>query len=350
MNIVVCHSQVPYVRGGNEVLVDGLVTALQTAGHQVELLGLPFKWYPKIQLERQSLAWRMLDVRRLGGRKIDLAICTKFPTWAVRHPRKVVWLVHQHRQVYDWYGTPRSDFGLTAEDRRVRQVVMETDNCGIAEAERIFTISQNVAARLARFNGLEGTSLYPPTPHDLYHNAGYGDYIFTMSRLDSAKRLDILLSALKKTRTPIRAIIAGSGPDEAALKTRAAALGLADRVEFAGRVSDDEAVRLYAGALAVFFAPIDEDYGYITVEAMRSSKAVLTAPDSGGVLEFVRHEQNGYICPDPAAFATAFDALYTDRNLAACLGAAALETSQLVPTWAEVVKTLIGTAVYQNLD
>lgn len=342
MNIVVCHSQVPYVRGGNEVLVDGLVAALREAGHRVELLALPFKWYPKAQLEQQSLAWRMLDVEKLGGRAVDLAICTKFPTWAVRHPRKVVWLVHQHRQAYDWYGTPLSDFGLSEEDRNARRVVLATDNQGIGEAERVYTISKNVAARLARYNGLTGIPLYPPTHHDRYHNAGYGDYIFTMSRLDSAKRLDILLAALKKTRSQVRAVIAGSGPESEKLKAKAAAMGLSGRVEFSGRVSDDEAVRLYAGALAVWFAPVDEDYGYITVEAMRSGKAVLTAPDSGGVLEFVQDGHNGYICPDPVAFAAAFDELFldTNRELAGRLGAAALETIQVVPVWAEVVKTL----------
>jgi glycosyltransferase involved in cell wall biosynthesis len=342
MNIVVCHSQVPYVRGGNEVLVDGLVAALREAGHRVELLALPFKWYPKAQLERQSLAWRMLDVERLGGRKVDLAICTKFPTWAVRHPRKVVWLVHQHRQAYDWYGTPLSDFGLTEEDQRARRVVLETDSQGIGEAERVYTISKNVAVRLARYNGLTGIPLYPATHHDHYHHTEYGDYIFTMSRLDSAKRLDLFLAGLKKTRSAVQAIIAGSGPEAERLKAKAASLGLANRVKFVGRVSDEEAVRLYAGALAVFFAPVDEDYGYITVEAMRSSKAVITAPDSGGVLEFVRHEQNGYICPDAAAFGAAFDALYFDqsRELAARLGVVARETIQVVPSWAEIVKTL----------
>ncbi len=346
MNIVICQTQVPFVRGGAEVLAEGLVAALRLAGHRVETVALPFKWYPHAQLERQALAWRMLDLSELGGRKVDLAICTKFPTWAVRHPRKVIWLVHQHRQVYDWYGTPLSDFGLDETARRARSVVMETDSRGLGEAERVYTISINVASRLRHYTGLTGQPLYPPTQHDRYHSGQYGDYIFTISRLDSAKRLDLLLAALKLTRQPLRVVIAGSGPDEAALKAKAAALGLARRVEFTGRVSDDEAVRLYAGALAVFYAPLDEDYGYVTIEAMRSGKPVLTAPDSGGVLEFVRDSQNGFICPDPAAFAVVMDRLYQDsgRELAGRLGACALETVQGLPGWQEVVNTLLGGA------
>ncbi len=344
MNIVICHTQVPFVRGGAEVLVDGLDAALGQAGHRVELVTIPFKWYPREQLEAQALAWRSLDVGRLNGRAVDLVICTKYPSWAVRHPRKVVWLVHQHRQAYDWYGTPLTDFGVSEEDRRARRIILETDALGLGEAERIYTISKNVANRLARFNGLTGHSLYPPTHHDRYHNSGYGDYIFTISRLDSAKRIPLLLEALKKTHSKVRAVIAGSGPEEAALKARAVALGLQSRIEFTGRVSDDEAVRLYAGALAVYYAPVDEDYGYVTVEGMRSSKPLLTLPDTGGVLEFVRDGENGYICPDTAGLAQRIDQLYRDdtRELAARLGRAGLETSRIVPGWPEVVRVLTG--------
>lgn len=342
MNIIVCHSQVPLVRGGAEVLVDGLVAALRQIGHKVEIVALPFKWYPRQQLQNQALAWRMLNLEQVAGRTVDLVICTKFPTWAVQHPRKRVWLVHQHRQVYDWYGTPRSDFGPVEADVRARRVVLETDNTGLGEAEKIYTISQNVADRLARYNGLRGQALYPPTQHELYYHKSYGDYIFTISRLDSAKRLDILLNALKQTKSPVRAIIAGTGPDEASLKAQAAKLGLSGRVTFAGRVSDAEAVELYANALAVYYAPIDEDYGYVTIEGMKAAKPVITAPDSGGVLEWVRDGENGYICSQPADFAAAFDRLYNDskRELATRLGQAAQATVTRVPTWAEIARTL----------
>ncbi|NWJ96497.1 MAG: glycosyltransferase family 4 protein [Chloroflexi bacterium] len=340
MNIVVCHIQVPYVSGGAEVLRDGLLGALQAEGHQVELVQMPFKWYPRANLERQALAWRMLDLERVNGRTVDLVICTKFPTWLVRHPRKVVWLVHQHRPAYDWYGTEFSDFNLSDEDRRARRLVFEADGLGLTEASAIFTISKNVAQRLLRYNGLPGTPLYPPTAHNLFHNTAYGDYLFFIGRIDRAKRLDLLLEALCLTKTNVRAIIAGTGTETERLKARVKALGLSGRVEFPGRVSDSEAVELYAGALAVYYAPDDEDYGYVTIEAMRSQKAVLTAPDSGGVLEFVRDGENGFICDSPVAFATAIDRLYVDRNLAARLGNVGLSTVATVPAWSEVAQRL----------
>jgi glycosyltransferase involved in cell wall biosynthesis len=341
MNIVICASQVPFVRGGAEVLVDGLAKAIRETGHRVEIVALPFKWYPRATLEQQALLWRTLELDQLAGFDVDMVICTKFPTWAVRHPRKIIWLVHQHRQAYDWYGTPLSDFGVNEEDKQARRVVLETDNVGIGEAQKIYTISQNVANRLLKYNGLRGTSLYPPTEHDHFHCAEYGDFIFTVSRLDSAKRLDFLLEAMKKSKTAVKTIIAGSGQESQRLQEKAKQLGLENKVSLVGRISEAEKIEYYAKALAVYYAPIDEDYGYVTVEAMRSSKAVLTSPDSGGVLEFVRDGENGFICHSPADYAQKIDQLYNDKMLARSLGENGLETAKIVPDWAQVVEKLL---------
>jgi glycosyltransferase involved in cell wall biosynthesis len=340
--VVICASQVPFVRGGAEVLVDGLANALKSAGHRLAVVGLPFKWYPRDILEQQALIWRTLELDKLAGFAVDLVICTKFPTWAVYHPRKVVWLVHQHRQAYDWYGTPLSDFGVSVEDKQARRVILETDNLGLGEAKKIFTISQNVANRLRKYNGLQGIPLYPPTEHNNFHCQEYNDFIFTVSRLDNAKRLDFLLEAMKRAKSNVTAVVAGSGPEAERLQEKAHNLGIAAKVKFVGRISEAEKVAYYAQALAVYYAPIDEDYGYVTVEAMRSGKAVLTSPDSGGVLEFVRDGINGYICHDPSQYAQNIDRLFQDKKLAQSLGENGLETSKIVPTWAEVAETLLA--------
>src|SRR5690606_35168034 len=101
------------------------------------------------------------------------------------------------------------------------------------------------------------------------------------------------------SRRPLRAVIAGDGPDRERLAALAAGLGVGDRVALPGRIDDATLIELYAGALAVFYAPFDEDYGYVTVEAMRSARPVVTTADSGGVLEFVADGVNGFVCaPD----------------------------------------------------
>ena len=65
-------------------------------------------------------------------------------------------------------------------------------------------------------------------------------------------------------------------------------LGVSKKVKWLGFITEQEKIDLYAKARAVVYPPADEDYGYVTLEAMLSSKPVITCSDSGGTLEFVR--------------------------------------------------------------
>ena len=346
MNIAVCTTQVPFVRGGAEVLIEGLVGALRAAGHRVTQIVLPFAWMPHAALVKSALVWRELDLSHIGGVPVDLVICTKFPTWLVRHPRKVVWLVHQHRQAYDWFGGRLSNFTALPEDRRVRRFVAHADRLGLGEAQRIFTISRNVARRLAEYTDLHGEALYPPLNTSALRNIGTQPYILSMSRLDRAKRTELLLDAMRHIETPVRAIIAGSGPELAALRSRIRFDATLRRtVSLPGRVGDAQWLDLYGNALAVFYAPVDEDYGYATLEGMAAGKPIITSADAGGVLEFVRADINGIITPrpDPHSFATAIDHLYTDQNYAAQLGHAGRALyDELDLTWDKTIAKLLA--------
>lgn len=327
LRIAICAVQVPFERGGAEVLVEGLRRQLVARGHSVDVIALPFKWYPPERLLSSCLQWRMLDLTEANGRPIDLVIATKFPSYVVKHPNKVTWLVHQHRQAYDWYGTPLSDFAPTPESTRLRQSIIQVDQRALGESQRLFAISRNVADRVQRYNALSAEVLYPPTLHEgTLHAEGYGDTIACVSRLDAAKRTDMLIRAMRHTPPSVRCAIAGNGPDRERLEKLAARLGLRERVTFLGWVDDATLVRLYAECFAVFYAPLDEDYGYAAVEAFQASKPVVTAADSGGVLEFVEHGVTGCVAPpEPAALAGEIARLHGDRNLCARLGRAGNE-------------------------
>jgi glycosyltransferase involved in cell wall biosynthesis len=285
----------------------------------------------------------MLDLSQVNGEPVDLVIGTKFPSYLVRHQRKRLWLVHQHRQAYDWYGTPLSDFANTPEHRAARDALLRMDQRGLAECVARFTISRNVSARLRRFNGLDSTPLYPPSRYAAQLHAGpYGDYILSPSRLDRAKRLDLLLEAAAQMSHPASIVFAGSGPDRERLGRLAAQLGLGARVRFLGFVPDAELVALYAGARAVFYAPIDEDYGFATVEAFGAARPVVTADDAGGVLEFVRHGENGLVCPPAAApIAAALSSLAANPDYAARLGRAGQPLVAGI-SWDKVVGALLA--------
>lgn len=324
MNIVICAAQVPFVRGGAENHVDGLRDALRRHGHRTEIVALPFKWYPTPEILKSALAWRLLDLSEANGVPIDLVICTKFPTWAVKHRRKIAWVIHQHRQAYEWYGTQLSDFSGSEEDSEIRRRVVELDRRGLRECVALYANSANVAGRLQRSIGLQATPLHVPINLEGLEPESFDDYILSVSRLDPTKRVNVLLEAMALTAGTFRAVIVGAGAEARSLRSLARELGIGERVEFRGRVDDRDLVRLYNHARAVYYSPLDEDFGLVTVEAFSAGKPVLTANDSGGVLELVENDVSGVIVdqPSPPLMAAGLERLMSDDGLAKRLGAA----------------------------
>ncbi len=325
--ICIVNTQVPFARGGAEMLVDSLARELRRRGFTVDTVALPFHWPDRVDLLKNALAWRLVDLTAAGGRKVDRVIATRFPSYAVKHPDKVVWLVHQLRQVYDLLGSRYSDFAAERpRDRAAIEAIRAIDRRTLAEARAVYAISANVADRLRRAVDLSAEVLYPPPPRDgAFHPGDFGDYVFAVGRLDRLKRFDLLIRAVAAAETPVRCRIAGTGPEEGELRELALRLGVADRVEILGWIEDAAVVDLYAGCLGVFYAPFDEDYGYVTVEAFQAGKPVVTAADSGGVLEFVEDGVTGFVCsPDtPRDMGARLDLLFRDRERARALGAAA---------------------------
>jgi glycosyltransferase involved in cell wall biosynthesis len=322
VNIIICATQVPFMRGGAEVHVEGLRDALSESGHRVDIVALPFKWYPHREILTSALAWRLLDLTEANGVPVDLVICTKFPTWAVKHPNKIAWVIHQHRQAYDLYGTPLSEFTNSDEDNEVRRRIVEIDRRGLGECKALFANSRNVANRLWSSIELEAEALHVPITLKGLAPVAYGDYIFSVSRLDRAKRIDLLLDALALAGEPYKAVIAGDGPDAAALRERARKLGIEQRVTFTGRIDSCAVASYYNRARAVYYAPVNEDFGLVTVEAITAGKAVLTSSDSGGVLELVENDQTGIVVDDARVehLAAGIRRLLDDESYARTLG------------------------------
>jgi glycosyltransferase involved in cell wall biosynthesis len=323
-SICVCSVQAPFVVGGAEILVSELASALRSRGFLVDVVSIPFKWYPVSDIVRQALIWRFADLTESNGVPIDMVIPTKFPSYLVKHPLKVTWLFHQHREVYDLYGTPYCSFTDDPEEQEIRQAIMRMDGKTLRESKRIFTISKNVSHRLQRFNGIPSEPLYPP-PHyaGRYREGEFGDYVLYAGRLEPLKRCELLVEAFRHVAPPAGLVLAGRGPQLENLERQVERLGLGDRVRFLGFVPENELLDLYAGACGVVYAPVDEDYGYVTVEAFLSGKPVVTCRDSGGTLEFVEDGTTGFVVePEPQAVAAAVNRLFADKRRAREMGAA----------------------------
>ena len=347
MRVAITTVQVPFLTGGAEMHADGLCHALRRAGHEAEIVRVPFKWYPAHSIPQQILACRLLDLTESMGTKIDRVIGLKFPAYLIPHPDKVLWILHQHRAAYDMWDQHWGDLYGAPGGAEAREVIRSADTRLIPEARRVFANSRNVAERLRRFNGIEATPLYHPPPlADLYRSEAQGDYLLMPSRFNGPKRQDLVVEALGHTRQPVRVVFIGGADNPAwaeGVMARADALA-PGRAQWLGPVSDARKIDLLSAALAVVVPPQDEDYGYVALEAMLSSRAVITCTDSGGPLEFVEHGRSGLVCePEPKALAEAMDRLWTERSLARRLGQEGLALYRALGlSWEHAVQCLLA--------
>jgi glycosyltransferase involved in cell wall biosynthesis len=341
MRIAVCLPQVPFIRGGAEILSERLVAELRERDHEAELVTVPFKWYPGERVLTQAFLWRLLDLEESDGAAIDLVIATKFPSYAVRHRRKVVWLLHQFRQAYELDRTELGQFDESPEGRALRRAVHRLDRLALGEARALFATSANVAGRLERSTGLAAEVLSCPPQELPYRCDEYGDFVLSVGRLDRAKRVDLLLEALA-VRPSLRCVIAGDGPDRERLEELARRHDLDGRAVFSGRVSGDELTDLYARCLAVYYAPVDEDFGFVPFEAFLAEKPVVTTADAGGPLEVVRDRETGLVC-EPAAepLAEACSWLGANPDSARAWGKAGRRVAELL-SWDRVIERLLA--------
>jgi glycosyltransferase involved in cell wall biosynthesis len=202
-----------------------------------------------------------------------------------------------------------------------------------------------VAKRLQQHLQIYATPLYHPPPDAAScYNALAEGYVYFPSRVEHLKRQHLLLEAARLMKSPLKIIFSGSGGQAERLQKAILEAGLEERVRYIGHVSTAEKLAFYAHATAVAYPVRDEDYGYVTLEAMLSSKPVLTCTDSGGPLEWITSGLNGWVCePEPAALAEQLDWIALHPQQVVVMGQIARESYDAVaPTWQGVVESLLS--------
>ena len=343
--IVVVTSDVPFVEGGHRVIARELTRALEREGHRAELVTTP-----QNRFGRQFAAYvanLMTDVGETGGGEpVDQIISLRYPSYAVRHPHHVCWLNHRMREYYDLWPAFRSRLsrkGAVKESLR-RHFIHTADKYLLTQnVTKLYAQSKTIAGRLEEWGGIDSEVLYPPPPERPYRTDGYENFVFAVSRLHPLKRLDLLVKAMKHTKSSeLRAVIAGTGEERENLESLAAELGVADRIDFVGRVSEDALLSYYARCRGVVFTPYMEDYGFVTMEAFRSRKPVLTCVDSGGPAELVSVGRSGYVVlPEPFQIAQQLDVWAGERDLAVRMGENGYEDTDAV-RWPACVERLLS--------
>lgn len=342
MRIALVNTFIPYTRGGAEIVVDDLRDQLLCHGHEVISFRIPFPETYETQLVATIEATKMLCFN-----EFDRVISFKFPAYTIQHHAKVIWLFHQFRQIYDLWD---SEFSITAgpDWKSIKRIYQNIDNQNIPQSRHIYTIAQEVTNRLKKYNVIDSVVLPPPLKNqELYFTEKPGDYFFYPSRLTSLKRQHLAIEAMRYVQSGVRLILAGVSEGEyiEQLRSMVREYKLEKSVEIKNEwISDDEKRKLMADSLGVIFIPYKEDYGLVSLEALYSSKPVVTCTDSGGTMEFIDNDVNGYVVePDPKDIARAMDALYFDKSLAEHMGKAGLdEIIRRDISWPTTIRRLLA--------
>ena len=155
-----------------------------------------------------------------------------------------------------------------------------------------------------------------------------------VGRLTRQKGLHHLLDALARMRARTTLDVLGRGPESAALRAQADALGIADRVRWLDPQPPESLAPYYAGALALAVPSTEEGLGLVAVEALFCETPVV-AFRSGGITDVVRDGETGFLAPadDVDALAAALDRVVMQPALARGLGRSgrALVASRFTP-------------------
>ena len=155
--------------------------------------------------------------------------------------------------------------------------------------------SKNIAARIKKFYRRDSTVIYPPVSLPAVSKVSKGDYYLIISRIVGAKGLDLAVNTALKLNLKLKIVgePAGYYTEYQNLQKLAG-----NKVEFLGRVSDEELVKLYAGAKAFLALSTDEDFGITPVESMLCGTPVI-AFRGGGYLETIIENKTGIFFDQP---------------------------------------------------
>ncbi len=340
MKIIIGTTIVPHIFGGGTQIIDWLEIKLKEYGHQVDVAKIPCHTDHRAFMQ-QMLSMRLYHLEDYCER----LVCVRMPAHMLKHDDKYLWFIHHYRQVYDLWHLKKYSVPHDAEGKAVREFVMRADNMAFAEAKKIYTNSQVVSRRLMDFNGVASTPVYPPLlESDDFYCEGYGDYIYYPCRISEHKRQDLAIKAMKYTKSGVKLLVTGiiesplfKDKIEKLIKQEDLQQKVAVRDEW---IEEEEKRKLLAECLAVAYIPLDEDsYGYPSLEAHHSGKAVVSCTDSGGTDELIVDGQNGYLVEsDPKELAKAFDKLYEDKKMAERMGNAGRQRIlDLGITWDNVI-------------
>jgi glycosyltransferase involved in cell wall biosynthesis len=213
----------------------------------------------------------------------------------------------------------------------------------VKDIEEIATNSRNTASRIMQYFNREATIINPAIDYNEFRNEGDNKYFLYPSRIIPNKRQDYAINAFKlfeKRKKGYKLIIAGAlSKDKEHINYFEKLKKIASEgVEFKINISDNELKSLYAKATAVLFAAINEDFGYIPLEAGASYKPIISV-NEGGPRETILNNKTGFLVNSIEEMAEKMLFLVEHPKIAEEMGKAARKRIEEKYSWESFFKS-----------
>ncbi len=270
------------------------------------------------------------------------------PSEWIRHKNlRVLWYCHTPpREVYDLYES-------RMRNRSYRQKIIYStmaktykfiSNRVVKSIEEIATNSTNTQERIKKYYGKNSIVINPGIDFKDYWNEGDGKYFLCPSRLTPNKRQDYIIEAYKKfcakSKRRYGLVLAGalsSDPEHQEYYKKLVQLARGLDVKIQANLPEKDMKEMYANATAVLLAPQNEDFGIVYLEAMSSSKPVISV-NEGEPRRLVHEGKTGFLVNSPQHMCDRMLELLADKPLIERMGKNARNDVETKYSWDKFFK------------
>ncbi len=262
--------------------------------------------------------------------------------WIRHRNERMLWYCHTPpREVYDLYEERMKHRSYKQKILYSSMAKMYKFISGgvVKNIEAIAANSLNTQERIKRYYSRDSTIINPGIDFEKFTNEGDGKYFLYPSRITPNKRQEYVIEAFRrfcsKSKKRYSLILAGTlsgDPEHTAYYDKIKKLSNGLDVKIKSNLSDNEMHGLYAHSTAVLLAPQNEDFGIVYLEAMSSSKAVISV-NEGEPKRIIKNGKTGFLVNSQQEMTAKMLEVAEDNPMAEKMGREARKDAELNYSW-----------------